>query len=374
MQSKDLTYLLEKYNNGTATNEEKALIENWYLKHKPANTNVTHEQLQEDQQNSLDQLVAQIKSDNKRSIWPALKIAASVLIFLSAGLYFIKWHNIPKERVAINKPLKNDVAPGGYKATITLANGSKIVLNDIKTGKLASQGNTLITKTANGKIIYINKKPNAVSNTLVYNIATTQRGGLYQFVLADGTKVWLNSASSIKYPVNFIGNERVVELTGEAYFEVAHNAKKSFKVIANGQTIEDIGTHFNINAYNDEDAIKTTLLEGSVKVSTASMSRVLKPGEQAFVKNGNLSITNVDPNESVAWKNGFFFFNDNTIQDVMKQLARWYDVDIKYEGELSERRFSGEITRNINASQILDILSFKKIHYKIEGKTITVMP
>jgi len=219
------------------------------------------------------------------------------------------------------------------------------------------------------------QKNDSSANSLVYNTATTPRGGQYQFILSDGTKVWLNSASSIKYPVQFIGNERKVELTGEAYFEVVHNAKMPFRVVSNGQTVEDLGTHFNINAYNDENVIKTTLLEGSVKVSSAAGNNTIKPGQQAVLNNGNISVINdADLDAAVAWKNGFFYFDDNNIQEVMRQLARWYDVDIKCEGELPSRQFSGEISRNVKASQILDILSFKKIHYKIDGKSIVITP
>jgi ferric-dicitrate binding protein FerR (iron transport regulator) len=171
----------------------------------------------------------------------------------------------------------------------------------------------------------------------------------------------------------FNGNERKVELTGEAYFEVAHNAKKPFKVISNGQTVEVLGTHFNVNAYNDEHGIKTTLLEGSVKVAAEGVSSIIKPGEQAKFEQGFINVIPVDVDQVVAWKNGFFFFEDSDIQEVMRQISRWYNVDVQYEGQLPRRLFSGEISRNVNLSQILDILSFKKIHYKIDGKTIIVM-
>ncbi|WP_432327294.1 FecR family protein [Mucilaginibacter sp. P25] len=200
------------------------------------------------------------------------------------------------------------MAPGGNKAILTLGDGSTIVLNGAKIGKLARQDNILIKKAADGQISYrdvvVDFHP---SKNIIYNTATTPQGGQYQFILADGTKVWLNASSSIKYPVVFNGNERRVELTGEAYFEVAHNAKKPFKVISNGQTVEVLGTHFNINAYNDEQAVKTTLLEGSVKVSAGKVSNIIKPGQQARFDHGLIDVMNVDADEVVAWKNGFFF-------------------------------------------------------------------
>ncbi|WP_259067190.1 FecR family protein [Mucilaginibacter sp. X4EP1] len=375
MQPSDIEQLLERYNQGIATAEEIALVETWYTKYKSTVPDVPHQQLEEDQQQSLNELITEITGKNKRGHWPTFAIAASILFILSSGVFFLMFHR-QQQPLALNKPVKvkSDVAPGGNKAILTLSNGSTIVLTGAKNGTLASQGNMVINKTADGLISYADSKENAALKSLVYNTASTPRGGQYQFVLADGTKVWLNSASSIKYPVQFIGNERKVELTGEAYFEVAHDAKKPFRVVSNGQTVEVLGTHFNVNAYGDEGEVKTTLLEGSVKVSSQNINTVIKPGEQAQFDNGKIKVKNVDVDEVVAWKNGFFYFEDNNIQEVMRQLARWYDVDIKYEGKLPSREFSGEISRNVNASQILDILSFKKIHYKIEGKTIVVMP
>ena len=376
MQLKEIEHLLEKYNKGKATLAEKALIESWYLTYKNDAPGAPHQQLEEDQEDSLNKLLFQINSTSKKSYTKAFAIAASLLVFFTAGVLIFMHHQFPKQRFfAFAKPVKNDIAPGGNKAILTLANGNTLVLTNAKNGKLASQGGMAISKTADGQVKYAESGQNALSNTLVYNTATTPKGGQYQLILSDGTKVWLNSASSIKYPVSFIGNERRVELIGEAYFEVAHNAAKPFRVVSNGQTVEVLGTHFNINAYADENAVKTTLLQGSVKVSSAGSSSVIKPGEQAQFNNGKINVVRgVDLDAAVAWKNGLFYFEDNSIQEVMRQFARWYDVDVKYEGEVPSRHFSGEISRNINATQMLDILSFKKIHYKLQGKTIIVMP
>lgn len=374
MDKKGIEDLLERYNSGNVTSEEKALVETWYLKYQPVVSDVPHQQLEEDQKESLNILLDSIPRQTKRVQFSRFAVAASILVFLAAGAYFTIFKKTSQQHVAISKLAKHDIPPGGNKAILTLANGRSIVLTDAKKGKLADQGDIVITKTADGQISYANSKSDKSSNSLVYNTATTPRGGQFQFILSDGTKVWLNAASSIKYPVKFSGDERKVELTGEAYFEVAHNAKMPFRVVSEGQTVEVLGTHFNINAYSDEDITKTTLLEGSIKITASAASNVIKPGEQAQLKRGAIVITNVDPQEIVAWKNGFFYFEDNTIQQVMRQLARWYDVDIQYEGQLPPRLFSGEISRNVNASQILDILSFKKIHYKIEGKSIIVTP
>ncbi len=376
MQLKEIEHLLEKYNKGEATLGEKALIESWYLTYNNDAPGASHQQLEEDQEDSLNKLLYQINATSKKSYTRAFAIAATLLVFVTAGVLIFMHRQSPKlQFFTFAKPVKHDIAPGGNKAILTLANGNTLVLTDAKNGKLASQGGVVISKTADGQIKYAGSDQNALSNTLVYNIATTPKGGQYQFILSDGTKVWLNSASSIKYPVSFIGNERRVELTGEAYFEVAHNAAKPFRVVSNGQTVEVLGTHFNINAYADENAVKTTLLQGSVKVSSAGSSSVIKPGEQAQFNNGKINVVSgVDLDAAVAWKNGLFYFEDSNIQEVMRQFARWYDVDVKYEGELPLRHFSGEISRNINATQMLDILSFKKIHYKLQGKTIIVMP
>jgi len=381
MQLKEIEHLLEKYNKGEATLAEKALIESWYLTYKNDTPGASQQQLEHDQEDSLNKLLSrinstQINSTSKRSYIRAFAIAASLLVFITAGILIFMHHHPQKlQFFAFTKPAIHDIAPGGNKAILTLANGNTLVLTDAKNGKLASQGGVVISKTADGQVKYAGSGQSVLSNTLVYNTATTPKGGQYLFILSDGTKVWLNSASSIKYPVSFIGNERRVELIGEAYFEVAHNAAKPFRVVSNGQTVEVLGTHFNINAYADENAVKTTLLQGSVKVSSAGSSSVIKPGEQAQFNNGKINVVRgVDLDAAVAWKNGLFYFEDNSIQEVMRQFARWYDVDVKYEGELPSRHFSGEISRNINATQMLDILSFKKIHYKLQGKTIIVMP
>jgi len=371
MQPRDIKDLIERYNNGTTTPDENALVESWYLKYQHDDPYLSHFQLEEDQEESLDKLLNTIQGRSKKIQLSRLAIAASILFFLAVGGYFISSNS--RQQIAITKPQKQDIAPGGNKAILTLGDGSTILLNSAKIGRLARQGNIIIRKAANGQISYNDISSSHNSKSAVYNTAATPQGGQYQFILADGTKVWLNASSSIKYPVVFNGNERRVELTGEAYFEVAHNAKKPFKVISNGQTVEVLGTHFNINAYNDEQAVKTTLLEGSVKVSAGGVSNTIKPGEQAKFEHGFINVMKVDPDEAVAWKNGFFFFEDNDIKEVMLQLSRWYGVDIKYEGQLASRRFSGEISRNVNLSQILDILSFKQIHCKIDGKTIIVM-
>jgi ferric-dicitrate binding protein FerR (iron transport regulator) len=209
---------------------------------------------------------------------------------------------------------------------------------------------------------------------MAYNTLTTKPGEHYSLLLPDGTKVWLNAASSITYPVVFKGDERNVKVTGELYFEIVHNAKQLFRVAVKDQVVEDIGTHLNINAYDDEPAVNTTLLEGSIRVIKGNASAILAPGQQATMApdDSRFQIKQVDGNEAVAWKNGYFYFDRADIKMVMRELARWYNIQIVYKGELPNKTFKGKVYRNINASEALRILSYFGAHFKIDGKTITV--
>ena len=295
--------------------------------------------------------------------------AASITLFLATSAYFILIK--PKKEIATQtteQHFKNDVAPGGNKAILTLGNGSTIILDSAHTGKLAQQGNAEIVKLDSGKIAYTttNKK----SNEIIYNTLTTPKGGQYQLELPDGSRVWLNAESSLTYPTVFSGSERVVEMTGEAYFEVAHHAKMPFRVKCNGQMIEDIGTSFNVNAYTNEEAMQTTLIEGSVKINNV----VLKPGQQAVVTDKISILDHVEVDDIIAWKNGQFRYSSVSIESIMRQAARWYDVDVVYEGKVNET-FSGGISRNVNISELLKILGYSnKVSFDIEGKKIIIRP
>jgi len=368
MNKEEILQLIKKYNDGLCTQEEIDLLETWYVQQDE----LFHQELDDSMiADDLADISQNLPSPQlKRILWPRIAAAASLLLGLTFGGYFLSHKQTVQQIV---KTQANVIAPGGNKAILTLANGRQIVLTNARNGKLAEEMNTAIDKTADGSLVYHGQA--ATENTAqLYNTMATPRGGQYHLTLADGTNVWLNSASSIKYPTDFTGNERKVELTGEAYFEVAHNAAKPFRIVSNGQMVEVLGTHFNINAYPDENEIKTTLLQGSVKIKVADKSYLLKPGEQSTLRNGNVNVATADINEAIGWKNGIFYFNDAGIESVMRQLSRWYDVDVKYEGQIKERKFSGEISRNVNASQILDALSFKKIHYSINGKTIIIKP
>ncbi|HQW45168.1 MAG TPA: FecR domain-containing protein, partial [Chitinophagaceae bacterium] len=278
-----------------------------------------------------------------------------------------------KTPIVKTTPEKNDVAPGGNKAILTLADGSTIILDNAANGSLTEQGNTKVIKLDDGQLAYntLNEKPTEI----VYNTISTPRGGQYQLTLADGTKVWLNAASTLRFPATFSGNERKVELTGEGYFEVAKNAAMPFKVSVNNMTVEVLGTHFNINSYSDEASIKTTLLEGAVKVTNGDAVQMLSPSNQAqLTADGEIRLNrNVDIEDVVAWKNGIFNFSGTAIENIMRQISRWYDLDVSYEGAISKETFSGVVSRNSNLSQVLKIMEQAGVKFKIEGKKIIVM-
>ena len=289
--------------------------------------------------------------------------AAAAVVLAMAGLmqYWFRAEVSPK--IAVSPP-SVDIAPGHSGAVLHLSDGSTVVLDSAQNGTVAILGKVQVVKE-DGTLKYTGS-----TNEKIYHTVSTNKGRQWQMTLADGTKVWLNAASSIRYPLSFTGNERSVEITGEVYFEVTHNEARPFKVKARGQVIEDLGTIFNVNAYADEDALRTTLLEGAVRIGGVT----LKPGEQGAIKNGSLKVSPVNTEQVVAWKNGFFSFKKTPLKEVMLQLARWYDVEVAYEGNIPDMKFGGKINRNSNASQVLTILEESNIHFKIQGKKIIVMP
>lgn len=300
--------------------------------------------------------------------------AAACIILLTAGAYYLS-RQTQQPALANAAPVK-DVAPGGNKAVLTLSDGTEITLDSAGNGVLAQQGNTRITKLNNGQLAYSGS--GNTEGKVLYNTMSTPPGGQYQLILPDGTGVWLNAASSISYPTAFTGNERSVTVTGEAYFEVVKNEKMPFRVKAGNTTIDVLGTHFNINAYKDEASINTTLLEGAVQVTAAQRQQQLRPGQQARVPANGTSIQVVDHadiSEVMAWKAGFFSFNDADLPTVMRQLSRWYNVEVKYEGNIPQRVFTGEIGRNLTLSQVLKGLTKTRIKYRIEnGNRIVIQP
>jgi transmembrane sensor len=302
--------------------------------------------------------------------------AAAVFVLAMFGLMFY-----PKQEEAVPKLTNSKTAkpfsiikPGSNKAILTLSNGTVINLSDAQAGLVSRQGNIRVGKAADGLLVYqgkANKK-----QPVIFNTVTTPRGGQYQIVLPDGTKVWLNAASSLKFPSIFSAAERSVELQGEAYFEVAKNKHQPFKVAVKQMNIEVLGTYFNVNAYADEASIKTTLLEGSVKLSSGNNHKILAPGQQASLGHKpGFQIKAVNVEEAVAWKNGYFIFDNENIQDIMRKVARWYDVEVVYQGKIDKGSYGGTVSRFNSVTGVLKSLELTgTVHFKTEGRRITVMP
>lgn len=295
-----------------------------------------------------------------------VRYAAAIIIVIGIAAYL--WNTQRKVTPAITKtenpvPVQNDAQPGGNRALLTLSDGSTIVLDSASTGQIASEGGSVVKKTKDGQVIYTVEET-TLSQPVVYNTMSTPRGGQYQVALPDGSRVWLNAESSITYPVLFTGSERGVSMTGEVYFEVAKDARKPFRVKVGQEIIEVLGTHFNVHAYTDEPGIKTSLLEGSVKVA----GKVLQPGE-AFV-NGKAMATNTE--QDVAWTKGYFQFNRTPMEEVMRQFTRWYDMEVVYESGVPDIPVTGKIQRTLKLSQTLNVIKTLGVNYRIENKKLIV--
>ncbi|NLU90766.1 FecR family protein [Chitinophaga sp. Ak27] len=309
--------------------------------------------------------------------------AAAVLLLLSAGWY--AWQHKSPQAPAVattTSAIKSDIAPGGNKAMLTLADGTQVPLDSTDGEPLAQQGNTRISRPSGGQLMYTSVAGNSnTAGAFSYNTLSTPRGGQFQVTLPDGTKVWLNAASSLRYPVAFSGQSRQVALTGEAYFDVAPNAAMPFRVTTRtgGDSLEVtvLGTQFNIMAYEDEGLIKTTLLEGAVKVSNHRSSQQLAPGQGAQLdkQNHQLAIVpHVNTEEAIAWKNGFIQLEGNDIASAMRLIARWYNMEVVYKAPVTAH-FRGIIPRNVPVSQVLKMMEMTgEVHFEIRGRQIIVSP
>ncbi|HEY8929823.1 MAG TPA: FecR domain-containing protein [Mucilaginibacter sp.] len=379
MEKEQFLSILSNYLAGKATAEEENFL---YIYYKLFMADEDVLALLEDKEKEKLKLAIKANIDQhidnqppfatvkRLSLWPRIAAAASITIFLAVGGYFVLHKQKPAQQIVRNQT--HDIAPGRNQATLTLANGQKIILTKGLSGQLATQGNMQI-KVNSGNAVTYTPQDSATATEITYNTLSTVRGQElpYPLVLADGTKVWLNAASSITYPVAFNGKERSVKITGEAYFEVVHNATHPFKVEVKGQTIEDLGTAFNINAYDDEPNIKTTLISGSVKINDKT---VLHPGQAATQHGQNIEIKNVDTEGAIAWKNGYFLFDHEDLPGIMRKISRWYNVDIEYpQGQHISAGFFGSITRYGNVSQVLGMLQeTSNVKFKVEGHKIIV--
>lgn len=400
MNQKNVSLLLLKYLQGILTPEEEKKLDQWKLE-SPENRkffdaltstavqpkDIEGESLpgnlEERIFSKITQAVPELQTrsiGSKRHMWRYIAAAAAVVVIAVNIVVFSTNHKQKNEPVAKARVIhpqeqqQTDVdAPEGIYASLILADGKKLCLNGNNAGKLASQGSADVVKTNDGFIVY-KTSAQADAGDLQYNTLSNPKGSnVIGVKLEDGTRIWLNAESSLTYPVAFTGNERNVSIQGEAYFEVAKNKRKPFKVLHNGTEIRVLGTHFNVNAYANTSHTNVTLFEGSVRVSNGKTSGLLKPGQQASVNDKHIkvkSVINVD--RAVAWKNGYFSFDKADITEVMDQIARWYNVTVRYEGELPVEKFGGDLRRNSKLSSVLKILGTSGVKFKVEGNTVTV--
>lgn len=362
MDKHELADILDRYVNDTATEQEKAWVEDWYnAYHLKATQPLTHAE--------IEQITSTIESHLPQAAgggynkW--LRIAALITGALIALTIFYFVYKHKQSQIITGKDVykaAQRIAPGSNRATLLLNNGEVIDLSAAQVGTLTAQAGISISKTADGKLNYTVTDQGAANH---YNTITTPRGGQYQVTLPDGTKVWLNAESSLTYATNYTHlNLREVTLHGEAYFEVAHNPVKPFVVQSLSQRITVLGTHFNVSSYADE-LTTTTLLQGKVSVNATGKPLVLEPGQQSINRNGQLEVQEADTLLAVAWKNGLIKFRNTELPVIMEQIGRWYNIDVAYEGNISRRRFTGGINRSSNLAAVLQILSESGIDFEM---------
>jgi len=372
--------LIKRYRENTATAAERDELLKWYREnaYQDAEFPENEEAVGEAMLARLNRETKPLKIKVNYFKWVA---AASVVLILGiAGVFVSK---ITGNKATTQQLAKNDIPPGGNKAILTLANGKKISLTDAGNGQIANQNGIKVTKAANGQLVYTiidrsGNLPEAAGsnqiNTSDFNTIETPKGGQYQVVLPDGSKVWLNAYTSLKFPVSFNNQkERRVELSGEAYFEVSHNKELPFRVVTNRQTVEVLGTHFDVNAYTDDAVTKTTLLQGSVRVTAAGNKVILIPGQQAKLTN-TLDVSEANTTEAIAWKNGYFNFDDEKLENIMRSVSRWYNVDVVFEDQsLKKETFGAVTTRFANITTLLKMMEQTgDARFSIQGNTITV--
>lgn len=320
-------------------------------------------------------------AEHRPTRWWRYAVAASLLLACAGTVFWATRHNKLPTVPSVSPIAAADIPPGGDRATLTLSDGRHLDLDSAANGVLGNQGNTFVAKQ-DGLLAY-NKASSDAPPTATYNTLATPRAGQFEITLSDGTRVWLNNASSLRYPVWFTGSDREVELAGEAYFEVAKDATHPFRVHVHnsvagqdGGTIDVLGTSFNIMAYNDETAERATLVDGSIRYTRDGNSALLKPEEQSVVDaKGHLTtLRNVNTDEITAWKNGYFHFDHTGLEETMRQLARWYDITVDYQGEIPPQEFVGKIERSIPLSAVLRGLEGDHVHFKLEGNHLTVTP
>lgn len=382
--------IVDRYLSGEATPEERAILDEWYRSFDDRFAEVTAD-LDDSPEQLRDRmhlrLVEALNSEDvvpmsaRRSTWIRAVAALLLLAGLGLGIRMI-WFGVDTDAMP-PKNVRADVqplTPGSDRAWLRLADGSVVYLDSTAPGLLASEAGMQLEKKADGSIVYVSgQEVTMPADTMVFNEISTPRGGQYQVILSDGTHVWLNAETTLRFPVVFRGEDRRVDLSGEAYFEVARDQRRPFRVMTEGSLVEVFGTHFNVNAYADEAAVRTTLLEGRVGVRPSTGGpdmplRMLSPGQQASVKiDGSVKVDDqADTEEAIAWKNGRFHFNSADIRAIMRQISRWYDAEVVFEGN-PELHFTGQITRRDEVSRVLQMMELTgEVRFRIEGRRIYV--
>lgn len=371
MNEQKAKVLLERYNSGLLSPAEKQQLELWYLEQARKSKLKLNEQ---DLLDSIQQLSGRLPlvQPRTRRLWPRFAAAASIVLALGTAVYFYAGRN--KDQFT-SEVFANDIAPGRNGATLTLASGKKILINDALAGNIASEAGVRISKTKDGQIVY--EIVDGGSTTNAYNTLSTTRGEQTQVRLPDGTLVFLNAESSLKYPTSFARlARREVVLSGEGYFEVAKDKSHPFTVESDGQKIEVLGTHFNVHAYKGEDELKTTLIEGSVKVMGAlsGSSKILKPGDQSRLLGNSIEVKQVNVSDMVAWKDGIFRYDGATLEEIMRDVARWYNVKVTFQNEsVKKEQFFLTTNRYDKVSGMLKLLQGMKVAtFKIKGNEIII--
>ncbi|WP_187774853.1 FecR domain-containing protein [Pedobacter sp. BS3] len=383
-QYKRIEQLLEKYRDKSISYEEylelfeyignkeykKAIFEIMDQRYRTLNPDADVHDI------DWDNMYRQIAHENghgKNSFWRPLRYLAAAVTLIIISYSIHKFYIRNSVKGTENQVAVTDVAPGSDKATLTLSDGSRLELNENKKGELAEQGVTRINQVS-GAITYVPENTDVTAQDVMFNTLTTPRGGKYHVVLSDGSKVWLNAESSLTFPAHFSGPQRKVILTGEGYFEVAKNKEMPFIVEVGDAQVKVLGTHFNIMAYQDEKVLKTTLLEGSINFSRNNQNRVIAPGQQVqyTVDKQGFTIYKADMEAAMAWKNGLFVFNDTRIDDIMKSIQRWYNVDVVYNNDKPDISYTGVIPRSANLSKVLTVLeSAGNVKFEIKGNMVT---
>jgi transmembrane sensor len=368
MTEDDIKELFKRYQEGNCTFEERDVLESWYLQYHSNNKSLHPEQIEEFGKEILAQLPATNRQRPFRMPWRLITAATLALFAVGFSVYLLKLNR------PITKKFTYQIKAGSNKAILTLANGLKVNLDDVSNGLITKQDGITIEKATNG-IVQYKQQPGLTSAGLnQLNTVTTPNGGQWQVNLPDGTHVWLNAASSLTYPISFghLSN-RKVKVTGEAYFEVAKDKRHPFIVEAGDQSVKVLGTHFNVNAYANEPTLKTTLIEGSIQLSTTQKVVILKPGEQATLTNTKISIAKIDTEPIIAWKDGDFIFKDIDFKSTMRQIARWYDVEVIYQSEPVGFTPGGWVSRAKDINTVLKIMeSTEHVHFKVDGRRIVV--